>query len=141
VRHGYQPLVKAACAAGFLIPAWTIVAAAANALPATRFLAPFLFLLTYLTVGAYYSSLWVGFTNYLLEIVPEPERPLYIGILSTAAGPMAFLSAPGGLLVSLIGFLPTFLLASVGSLAAVAVAAKLPSERTLARMPIETGPG
>jgi MFS family permease len=141
VRHGFQPLVRASCVAGALIPTWTLLAAAANTWPLTRALAPFLFLMTYLTIGAYFSSIWVGFTNYLLEIVPEPERPIYIGILSTAAGPMAFLAAPGGVLLALIGFLPTFALAVVGSLAAIRVASRLPSERRLANAVGQTGPG
>lgn len=141
VRHGYQPLIKAACLTGALIPAWTILSAGANAIPALRGLAPLLFLMTYLTIGAYFSSIWVGFTNYLLEIVPEPDRPLYIGILSTAAGPMAFLAAPGGLLLSLVGFLPTFAAAIAGSIAALRSAGRLPSERHLALETRKAGPG
>lgn len=130
VRYGYHPLIKGACVAGIMIPAWTLLAAGARAVPGLAGLAPYLFLLTYLTIGAYISSIWVGFTNYLLEIVPEAERPLYIGILSTAAGPMAFLAAPGGVLVSVAGFLPTFALSAAGSLLALVVSRRLPSERS-----------
>ncbi len=130
VRRGYRPLIKACCLTGVMIPAWTLLAAAARRTQGLEHVAPYLFLLTYLTIGAYISSIWIGFTNYLMEIVPEAERPLYIGILSTAAGPMAFLAAPGGLLLSAVGFLPTFALSAAGSVLAFGLARRLPSERS-----------
>jgi len=127
-RWGYRPLIRASCVAGLLIPLWTLLAAGARSLPAVSAAAPFLFLLTYVTIGCFFTSVWIGFTNYLLEIVPVAERPMYIGILSTLVGPLAFLSAVGGLLVRSVGYLPVFALAAAGSLAALGLAWRLPAE-------------
>ncbi|MDP2873524.1 MAG: MFS transporter [Bacillota bacterium] len=128
-RWGYRPLILASCLTGALIPAWTLLAGAASAWPILAWLAPYLFLMTYVTIGLYFTSVWVGFTNYLLEIVAVDERPTYIGILSTLVGPTAFLAAPGGVLVGALGYTPVFVLAMVGSLAAAASARLLPAEQ------------
>jgi MFS family permease len=131
-RWGFRPLIRAACVSGLLVPTWTLLAAAAHAAPGLAPLAPLLFLLTYFTIGAYFTSVWVGFTNYLIEIVPVGQRPVYIGILSTVVGPLAFLSAVGGALVTAFGFIPTFALAAAGGLAAMTVAWRLPPEGSVA---------
>lgn len=128
VRSGYRPLIRASCIAGVLIPMWTLLSSVAARSLALASLAPYLFLLTYVTIGLYFTSVWVGFTNYLLEIVPAGERPMYIGILSTVAGPLAFLAAPGGLLVAGAGYLFTFALSAAGSVVALLLAWRLPPE-------------
>jgi len=128
VRWGYQPLIRASCIAGLLIPVWTLLSSVAARSLVLASLAPYLFLMTYVTIGLYFTSVWVGFTNYLLEIVPSGERPMYIGILSTVAGPLAFLAAPGGLLVAGAGYLFTFALSAAGSVVALWLAWRLPPE-------------
>jgi MFS family permease len=127
-RWGFRPLIVASCLAGAMIPAWALAAGAVSRVPLVAGAAPYLFLMTYVTIGLYFTSVWVGFTNYLLEIVAVDERPTYIGILSTLAGPMAFLAAPGGMLVGALGYTPVFVLAMAGSLAAAASARLLPAE-------------
>jgi MFS family permease len=58
-------------------------------------------------LGATIAGLDMGYTNYLLEIAPEEERPIYVGFLNTIVGPTIFLSAVGGLIIQLSSF--TFL--------------------------------
>lgn len=129
-RWGFRPLIVASCLAGAMIPVWALLAGAVSGsgVALLALAAPYLFLMTYVTIGLYFTSVWVGFTNYLLEIVAVEERPTYIGILSTLAGPAAFLAAPGGVLVGALGYTPVFALAMVGSLAAAASARLLPAE-------------
>jgi MFS family permease len=78
---------------------------------------PFLLILSILTkipvwlygsifffLGATISGLDMGYTNYLLEIAPEEQRPIYVGVLNTIVGPTIFLSAVGGLIIQLTSF-------------------------------------
>ena len=46
--------------------------------------------------------------TYLLEIVPEAERPTYIGLANTTLGLVTFLPVLGGRLVALIGYAGIF---------------------------------
>jgi MFS family permease len=46
--------------------------------------------------------------TYLLEIVPEAERPTYIGLANTTLGLVTFLPVLGGWLVALIGYAGIF---------------------------------
>ncbi len=42
-------------------------------------------LLVFATVGATISGNWIGFTNYLLEVAPDIDRPAYVGMMNTGA--------------------------------------------------------
>jgi MFS family permease len=55
-------------------------------------------------LGATISGLDMGYTNYLLEIAPEDQRPIYVGFLNTIVGPTIFLSAIGGLIIQVTSF-------------------------------------
>jgi MFS family permease len=55
-------------------------------------------------LGATIAGLDMGYTNYLLEIAPEEQRPIYVGFLNTIVGPTIFLSAVGGLIIQLSSF-------------------------------------
>lgn len=55
-----------------------------------------LFAFSFFFLGATASGLWVGFINYLLEIAPDDQRPLYLGFLNSLIALTLFLPLLGG---------------------------------------------
>jgi len=59
-------------------------------------------------VGFMYSGRLVGFEPYLLDIVPETGRSLFLGIRGSLDVLIAILPTLGGLFVDILGFRPLF---------------------------------
>jgi MFS family permease len=80
--------------------------------------------------------------TYLLEIVPEAERPTYMGLANTTLGLVTFLPVLGGWLIALIGYAGAF---AVGlGFALLGLAASLPlteADAALARRVQPSGRG
>jgi MFS family permease len=68
--------------------------------------------------------------NFLLELVPESERPLYLGVASTLVGTILLLTLAGGLLADLMGFAGLFAVSLVLYLIAYRLATALPEPRS-----------
>jgi len=71
------------------------------------------FLPVFLLVGFVYSGRLVGFEPYLLDIIPDMERPIYLGIRGTLDIFIAFLPPLGGLFIDLFGYAPIFVLVTI----------------------------
>ncbi len=65
---------------------------------------PYLVLPLFFLDGAIRPAEMMAGSNFLLELVPEAERPLYLGLGNTMLGVIVILSGLGGLLVDLAGF-------------------------------------
>jgi hypothetical protein len=63
--------------------------------------------------------------NYLLEISPEAERPIYVGIMHTLTAPSVFLSAVGGIIIQLTTFTFLYILVLLISFGAIFISTKL----------------
>ncbi len=74
------------------------------------------------------AQVFVG-SNFLLELVPEAERPLYLGLSNTLAGIVLLISGLGGLLVDLFGFAGLFAIVLGLCLIVYRLAAGLPEPR------------
>lgn len=95
-RSGPRTALLAVFLAGLLSP--LLAAAGGMVWPGVAwFFASFFFL------GAMMEGGWAVFTNYLLEMVPGPEQPTFIGILSTVNAPALVLPLVAGLLVRSFG--------------------------------------
>jgi MFS family permease len=82
-------------------------------IPSLSGMIPYLFTTIFVSMGSYRAGTIIGNVNYLLEITPAEERPLYIGFTNTVLGVAMFASAVGGLIVDLAGFAVLFWLALV----------------------------
>jgi MFS family permease len=71
-------------------------------------LGPDFFALVFLLVGFVYSGRRVGFVPYLLDIVPENERPVYLGIRGTLNFLVVLLPLLGGVIIQLAGYSAVF---------------------------------
>jgi MFS family permease len=80
--------------------------------------------LVFLISGAANDGSNIANMTYLLEIVPENERPTYMGLANTTLGLVTFLPVLGGWLVSAVGYDGTFALGLVFAL--LGLAATLP---------------
>ncbi len=63
--------------------------------------------------------------TYILDVVPENERPTYLGLANAILGLGALVPIVGGRLVEGLGYQPTFLLAAVCALAGLLASRKL----------------
>ena len=70
---------------------------------------PGAFLVVFLMVGFVMSGRSVGFEPYLLDLAPEDQRTLFVGINGTLNFSMVLLPAIGGILVDVLGYPVTFL--------------------------------
>jgi MFS family permease len=67
--------------------------------PETSFYAGLVYFLVYFLLGVTTSTRMLGNTNYLMELAPEGQRPLYIGLANTLAGLLVPASLLGGFLL------------------------------------------
>jgi MFS family permease len=104
-----------------------VLVMASGALGAHRPLATVLMAAAFLMLGMGDGSIMLGFLNYVLDIAPPDQRPVYVGLTNTLAGVTILYPFLGGALVDLGGYWVVFLLAAVGVVAGWAVGASLPA--------------
>jgi MFS family permease len=83
----------------------------------------------YVLLGMVEGSVMLGYLNYVLEIAPPGERPMYMGLTNTLAGLLVVIPMVGGLILERTSYPFIFALAAVGTLAGALLAFKLPNPR------------
>lgn len=106
-RVGSRPVIVMTTVTGILAPVTAIGLTFLHSATGTA-LATTLFPLVYVFVGSTFGSGYIGFTNYVIEVSDRADRPTFIGLMNTLVAPFAFLSAVGGVFVSLFGYLAVF---------------------------------
>jgi Na+/melibiose symporter-like transporter len=102
-RFGSKTVVRVCIALGASLPlmAWGL-----------SFTGPAWFAGLFFLVGFVLSGRNIGFEPYLLEIAPEHQRTLYLGIRGTLNILLVFLPLAGGAFIAAFGFVPTFMVVS-----------------------------
>ena len=90
---------------------------------------PYLALPLFFLDGAVRPAQILAGSNYLLELVPETERPLYLGLSNTLMGVVVLISGLGGLVVDFFGFASLFAVSLGLCLAGYVLASGLPEPR------------
>jgi MFS family permease len=90
---------------------------------------PYVALPLFLLDGGLFPAGILSGSNFVIELAPENERAMYIGLSNTLNGVVTLLSVLGGLLVDLLGFAGLFATGLVLCLAAYVLVAKLPEPR------------
>jgi MFS family permease len=80
--------------------------------PAVAAQAPQAFAIVFVLSSIFQMGLPIGYHNYLLDIAPAEDRPLYIGLANTLTGLAVLASAIGGLIVDLAGLAVLFWVAA-----------------------------
>lgn len=111
-RRGNKLLIILSSSLGLFIPliAMSIVPLA-DLLPGLREFTSGLFALVFVLSGGSKAGAMMGNMNFLLEIAPADDRPIYIGLTNTILGIALLASSVGGLIVDLVGFTVLFSLA------------------------------
>jgi MFS family permease len=94
---------------------------------------PYLALPLFFLDGALFPAGLLSGSNFLMELVPETERAIYMGLTNTLSGIVTLLSVLGGLLVDLLGFAGLFAAALALCVIGLRLSAGLPEPRENAR--------
>lgn len=84
-----------------------------------------LYPVVYFAIGTMNSSGMLGSFNYLLEIAPDEQRPLYVGLSNTLQGLLVPASLVGGLLLRVTSYPVLFALTAAGVTAGVLLGFRL----------------
>jgi hypothetical protein len=90
---------------------------------------PYVAILLFFLDGAVRPAQVLVGSNFLLELIPETERSLYMGLSNTLAGIVVLISGLGGLVVDVLGFAGLFAVSLGLSLVGCVLAAGLPEPR------------
>ena len=135
-HHGSHVAMRAAIASAALAPAIALLTHFAG--PA---LGPGLVYVTagiFVAIGVTFSSWFLGFMNYLLEIAPPDQRTTYTGLFNTIGGTLLVVPLLAGWLVEVASYPPLFGLALAFIVAAGLGSLSLPESRA-ARPAAEAG--
>jgi MFS family permease len=92
-------------ALGLATPAIVLVIGLINRLqPGSSVLLSYAFALIFLTAGLYSAGSGIGITNYVLDLAPEEQRPLYLAFTNTLFGLARFTGMVSGFIVDWVGF-------------------------------------
>jgi MFS family permease len=87
--------------------------------------------LVFLTYNVAIASFMPSWIAYILELAPEAERPIYVGMTNTFNSVSALVSTVGGLILQWThqNYVLLFTMAALGTLAALPVLQTLPKIR------------
>jgi MFS family permease len=97
---------------------------------------PYLALPLFFLDGAVRPAQMLTGNNFLLELVPDDNRPIYLGLSNTLTGIVTLLSGLGGLVVDFFGFIGLFLFALALYLIVFVLASGLPEPRCTSENPV-----
>jgi MFS family permease len=125
-RRGNRGVILLASLVGLVTPlAALLIPLLANwQLPVAAW-APYAFAAVFVLLNIFQMGLMIGHHNYLLDIAPAEDRPLYIGFANTLTGLTMLVSAVGGLIVDLAGLTVLFWLATAFYAGALLLAGRL----------------
>jgi Major Facilitator Superfamily len=103
-RRGNRRLLLTACLIGLAGPAVSLLLGGYHA-------SPLLFTVVFALNGVYNTSAALAHTNFLLDIAPPGDRPIYYGTANTLIGVGILVSSGGGALVDWLGYTALFTLA------------------------------
>ena len=84
-----------------------------------------LFLIIMVFIAGILLGNWLGFINYLLDIVTDIERPSYIALTSTILFPLTLLPFAGGIIADAFGFSTVFIIVAIFLSSALIMSFKL----------------
>jgi MFS family permease len=108
-QRGNRELILLASPVGLVTPlAALLIPLLVSWQPSVAAQAPYAFIVVFVLSSIFQMGLMIGYQNYLLDIAPVEDRPLYIGFANTLTGLTLLASAVGGLIVDLAGLAVLF---------------------------------
>lgn len=131
-RRGNRGPILLASMVGLTAPlAALLIPSLASQQPLVAAWAPYVFAVVFVLLSIFQMGLMMGYHNYLLDITPAEDRPLYIGFANTLTGLTMLASAVGGLIVDLAGLAVLFWMAAAFYAGALLLASRLREPRRL----------
>jgi MFS-type transporter involved in bile tolerance (Atg22 family) len=124
-RAGSHRVIQIATALECLVPTLALLCHLGVFGEAAAVVYPLLFVL----LGAFEASIMLGFFNFVLEIAPPGQRPIYIGLTNTLSGLLVAMPLIGGWVLQATSYPVLFALTVACTLAGVVVALRLPNPR------------
>jgi len=134
-RHGPLTVLRGVAFLGLTVPiAALAVPPLVRALGAREHM-PQAYSLVFFLSSAAGSGMWMGITNYVLEIAPDDIRPLFLGLSATLSAPVVVMPLIGGVLLDLIAYEVLFAIVGVAALAAAIYVSTLERPQRLGHHP------
>jgi MFS family permease len=119
---GNKKVVQISTFAGLMMP---IIASM------TQFKNELLYLLLFAIIGFFIAGRTIGKTNYLLDIAPPRDRPIYISLTGTLLFPVSLFPLIGGLIVQYISYNMLFIITGIPILLGFILSFNLKEPRTI----------
>jgi MFS family permease len=133
-RRGNRELILLADLVGLATPlAALLIPLLASRQPSVAVQAPYVFAIVFILSSIFQMGLMISHHNYLLDIAPPEDRPLYIGLANTLTGLTMLASAIGGLIVDLAGLVVLFWVTAAFYIGALVFAGRLQEPREIMR--------
>jgi MFS family permease len=123
-RVGNKIVLELVSAVAVLSPLLTIL---------TRFCAPLrgtaCFGMVFFFLGFALNGIRLGYTNYMLDVSPDAERPTYLGFMNTFLAPVLLLSAVGGYIIQITSYHVLFSIVIAAGIASLVFSLQLEEPR------------
>ena len=96
---------------------------------------PLAYATIFLLMGILNSSMMPGFFSYLLDLAPEEERPMYVGLSNTLSGVLMVVPLAGGWLLEATSYPVLFAATAAGSSLSLVFALRLAEVRQRSSLP------
>ena len=132
-QRGSRIVIRLSCLLSLAQP---LLALAFTALPSSGgHVSPLAYAIIFLLMGIINNSMMPGFFSYLVDLAPEEERPLYIGLSNTLSGALMVVPLAGGWLLEATSYPMLFAVTAAGSALSLLFALRLAEVRQFSSPP------
>ena len=119
---GNKKVIQISTFAGLMVPVVALM---------TQFKNELLYLLLFATIGFFIAGRTIGKTNYLLDIAPSKDRPIYISLTGTLLFPVSLFPLIGGLIIQYVSYNTLFVITGIPILLGFLLSFNLKEPRTI----------
>ncbi|MFW5985782.1 MAG: MFS transporter, partial [Halanaerobiales bacterium] len=122
-KKGHEKAVLCFAASSFIPPLMALILGLIN--PGKGLSITLITIIIFFFMGMFKRG-WIGFINYIIDLVPDHQRTLYTGLMNLIRIPAAIFPVLGGLFVSAYGYNSIFIIAFFFTIIGIIIALKLP---------------
>ncbi len=138
-HSGSRRLLRLSICVGLMIPLMALlIGALRRYLPGELDWLSYAYTLVFIAVGAYNAARGIGMMNFMLDLAPPEQRPIYLAFSSTLFGFIGFASFLGGVIVESTGFTILILFSAACFLCALLLSGLLKEPRRHTILPVDS---
>jgi len=119
---GNKKVIQISTFAGLMVPVVALM---------TQFKNELLYILLFATIGFFIAGRTIGKTNYLLDIAPSKDRPIYISLTGTLLFPVSLFPLIGGLIIQYVSYNTLFVITGIPILLGFILSFNLKEPKTI----------